>query len=128
MAERDLARIGGRAGKTFAAALAKMGLLAKMESQQALTDLEQATLTADGLIVAQGDLGYDLPPEGPGWQKRMVRAAETAGKPVIVAAQMLESMVNACMNSPRPLMSRGPCAMGPMRSCYPPKPRGGLSV
>ena len=73
-----------------------MGLLAKMESREALEGLDTIVECADGLIVARGDLGYDVPPEDiPGWQKRLIRAARGAGKPVIVAAQMLESMVSA---------------------------------
>ena len=60
-----------------------MGLLAKMESQQALADFcRQVAEAADGLIVARGDLGYDLPPEDiPGWQKRMVRARDPQASP-----------------------------------------------
>lgn len=71
-------------------------LLAKMESLAALNELDQVLEKADGLVIARGDLGYDLPPEDiPGWQKRLVRAARVAGKPVVVAAQMLESMVES---------------------------------
>ena len=71
-----------------------MKLLAKMESKAALSDIDQAVKQADGLVVARGDLGYDLPAEEiPGWQKRLVRAARRGGKPVVIAAQMLESMV-----------------------------------
>ena len=78
--------IRGRAGP--------MRQLAKMDSSASLQKFDQALEMADGLVVARGDLGYDLPPEEiPGWQKRLVRAARQAGKPVVIAAQMLESMV-----------------------------------
>lgn len=73
-----------------------MKLIAKMESRLCLESVDVAIDLADGLVVARGDLGYDLPPEEiPGWQKRLVRAARQAGKPVIIAAQMLESMVSS---------------------------------
>ena len=72
-----------------------MKVLAKMESQSCLMAADLAVASADGLVVARGDLGYDLPPEDiPGWQKRLVRMARQKGKPVIIAAQMLESMVS----------------------------------
>ena len=89
-----------------------MGLLAKMESQGALGHLDVVLEGADGLVIARGDLGYDLPPEDiPGWQKRLVRAARMAGKPVIVAAQMLESMVT----SPAPTRAEASDVAGAVR-------------
>lgn len=73
-----------------------MKFLAKMDSAASLKESDQALEMADGLVVARGDIGYDLPPEEiPGWQKRLVRAARQAGKPVVISAQMLESMVSS---------------------------------
>lgn len=73
-----------------------MKLLAKMESRVSLNESDLAVESADGLVVARGDLGYDLPPEEiPGWQKRLVRTARRGGKPVVISAQMLESMVSS---------------------------------
>ena len=73
-----------------------MKLLAKVESSACLQSVDSVIAAADGLVIARGDLGYDLPAEEiPGWQKRLVRAARRAGKPVIIAAQMLESMVES---------------------------------
>ncbi|MFN3592693.1 MAG: pyruvate kinase, partial [Thermaurantiacus sp.] len=77
--------IGGRAA-----------LLAKIEKPQALAAIDGILELADAIMVARGDLGVELPPqEVPGWQKRLVAAARRAGKPVVVATQMLESMVSA---------------------------------
>ncbi|MDR6775435.1 pyruvate kinase [Azospirillum sp. BE72] len=77
--------IGGRAA-----------LLSKMEKPQAIEHLELIVELSDGVMVARGDLGVELPPEDvPALQKRIVREARLAGKPVIVATQMLESMVSA---------------------------------
>ena len=73
-----------------------MKLLAKIESRACLDAAAAVIDGADGLVVARGDLGYDLPAEEiPEWQKRLVRDARAAGKPVVIAAQMLESMVSS---------------------------------
>ncbi len=73
-----------------------MRVLAKMDSGASLQESDQALEMADGLVVARGDIGYDIPPEEiPGWQKRLVRAARQTGKPVVISAQMLESMVSS---------------------------------
>jgi len=71
-------------------------LMAKIEKPSALEDLEAIIELADGIMVARGDLGVELPPEDvPGLQKRIVRLCRRAGKPVVVATQMLESMISA---------------------------------
>jgi pyruvate kinase len=71
-------------------------LMAKIEKPSALTGLDEIIALADGIMVARGDLGVELPPEDvPGLQKRIVRLARRAGKPVVVATQMLESMISA---------------------------------
>jgi pyruvate kinase len=70
--------------------------LAKIEKPKALQSLEGILELADALMVARGDLGVEMPLEAvPGLQKRIVRAARKAGKPVVVATQMLESMISA---------------------------------
>lgn len=72
----------------------RAAVLAKIEKPQALLHLEEIIDMADALMVARGDLGVELPLEQvPGWQKRITRAARRAGKPVVVATQMLESMI-----------------------------------
>jgi pyruvate kinase len=72
----------------------RVALLAKIEKPAALDCLADIIELADGVMVARGDLGVELPPEKvPVAQKRIVRTARDAGKPVIVATQMLESMV-----------------------------------
>lgn len=74
-------------------------LIAKLEKPQAIEHLEEILEAADGVMVARGDLGVELPPEQvPVVQKRIIRRAAEARKPVITATQMLESMVQ----NPRP--------------------------
>jgi pyruvate kinase len=71
-------------------------IVAKIEKPQALDHLDAVLDLADAAMVARGDLGVELPPEEvPLAQKRIVRAMRLRGKPVIVATQMLESMINA---------------------------------
>ena len=72
----------------------KAGLMAKIEKPQALERLDEIIALVDAVMVARGDLGVELPPEGvPPAQNRIVAAARQAGKPVVVATQMLESMI-----------------------------------
>jgi len=71
-------------------------IVSKIEKPQALDQLEAIIALSDAVMVARGDLGVELPPEEvPLAQKRIVRASREAGKPVIVATQMLESMMTA---------------------------------
>lgn len=79
------ALIGGRAG-----------VIAKIEKPSALWQIDEIVEAADAVMVARGDLGVELPPEQvPIAQRRIIRSARAAGKPVIVATHMLESMVEA---------------------------------
>ena len=74
----------------------RAGVLAKIEKPKALTCLDQIIELSDALMVARGDLGVELPLEAvPGVQKQITRAARKAGKPVVVATQMLESMIQS---------------------------------
>ena len=69
-------------------------LCAKIEKPMAIRRLHEIIEMSDGIMVARGDLGVELEPyEVPPLQKKIVNAARTAGKPVIVATQMLESMI-----------------------------------
>ena len=71
-------------------------VMVKMEKPQALENLDGILALTDCVMVARGDLGVELPPEEvPLAQKRIVRAARALGKPVVVATQMLESMITA---------------------------------
>ena len=71
-------------------------IMTKMEKPQALDNLDAILALSDCVMVARGDLGVELPPEEvPLAQKRIVRAARQAGLPVVVATQMLESMISA---------------------------------
>ena len=73
-----------------------MAIVAKLEKPAALDCLEEVIALSDAIMVARGDLGVELAPEDvPAVQKRIVHAARTAGKPVVVATQMLDSMMNA---------------------------------
>jgi pyruvate kinase len=74
----------------------RAGCLAKIEKPKALESLEEILKHVDALMVARGDLGVEMPLEAvPGLQKRILRAARKVGKPVVVATQMLESMISA---------------------------------
>lgn len=74
----------------------RASLLGKIEKPAALKCLEEIMEAADAVMVARGDLGVELPPEAvPPAQKRIVETARRMGKPVVVATQMLESMIVA---------------------------------
>ena len=71
-------------------------LMSKIEKPAALNDLDDIIAASDGVMVARGDLGVELPPEQvPGWQKTIISKCRMVGKPVVVATQMLESMIEA---------------------------------
>ena len=72
----------------------RAGVMAKIEKPAALSCIPEILEISDGLMVARGDLGVELPLETvPGRQKQLTRAARRAGRPVVVATQMLESMI-----------------------------------
>jgi len=74
-------------------------VVAKIEKKEALAAYEEIIAAADAVMVARGDLGVEISPAMvPIWQKRIIHAANLAGKPVITATQLLQSMVS----SPRP--------------------------
>lgn len=71
-------------------------IMTKLEKPSAVEQLDEIIDLSDAVMVARGDLGVELPPEHvPGIQKRVVRACRRVGKPVVVATQMLESMIEA---------------------------------
>ncbi len=72
------------------------GIISKIEKPSAVEDLDAVISASDALMVARGDLGVEMPLEKvPGLQKKITRKSRAAGKPVIVATQMLESMITA---------------------------------
>jgi len=74
----------------------RAGIMVKLEKPAAVRRLGEIIELSDALMVARGDLGVEMPPEDvPPLQKQIVHACRLAGKPVIVATQMLESMVHA---------------------------------
>ena len=74
----------------------KAGILTKLEKPLAIEHLEKIIELSDALMVARGDLGVEaLPEDVPGLQKKIIRKARSEGKPVIVATQMLESMISS---------------------------------
>ncbi len=77
----------------------RVGVIAKIEKPEALEDLDGILALCDGVMVARGDLGVEMPPEQvPLAQKRIIEAANYRGIPVITATQMLDSMIR----NPRP--------------------------
>lgn len=73
-------------------------VIAKLEKPAALEHLDDIVKLADGVMIARGDLGVEVPLEQvPVLQKRIIRACRMAGKPSVVATQMLESMINSPM-------------------------------
>lgn len=73
----------------------RAALMVKLEKPSALEHLDEIIAGADGVMLARGDLGVEIPPEDvPAVQKRVVKRVREAGKPIVVATQMLESMVH----------------------------------
>jgi len=74
----------------------RAAVMAKIEKPQAVHRLDEIIDVTDAIMVARGDLGVEMPLEKvPGIQKQLTRAARKAGKPVVVATQMLESMISS---------------------------------
>ena len=74
----------------------RTAVLSKLEKPAAIDRLDEIITLSDAVMVARGDLGVELPPEDvPGLQKQIIRRCREAGKPVVVATQMLESMISS---------------------------------
>lgn len=85
----DVAELRDLAGERCA-------VMAKLEKPSAIEELDEIVRLSDAVMVARGDLGVEVPPETvPILQKRIVQACRQAGRPVVVATQMLESMIHA---------------------------------
>lgn len=74
----------------------RVGIMSKIEKPQALERIDEIIELSDAVMVARGDLGVEMPIEAvPGIQKQLTRLCRRAGKPVVIATQMLESMITA---------------------------------
>ena len=74
----------------------RAAIMVKLEKPAAIDHLDEIVTLADAVMVARGDLGVEVPPEDvPGLQKLIIRTCRHAGKPVVVATQMLDSMVHS---------------------------------
>ena len=70
--------------------------MAKIEKPSAVKNLKEILVASDGIMIARGDLGVELPPERvPTIQKNIIQQCREEGKPVVVATQMLESMIKS---------------------------------
>jgi pyruvate kinase len=102
----------------------RAAIISKLEKPAAIAHLDEIIRLSDAVMVARGDLGVELPTEDvPPVQKQIIRACHASGTPVVVATQMLESMIHAPAPTRAEASWRPRSMTAPMRSCCRPKRR-----
>ena len=95
------------------------GIIAKIERAEAVPAIDEIVIASDGVMVARGDLAVEIgDAEVPLAQKHIIRRARALDKPVIVATQMMESMIHSTRTNPRGGFRCGECGIGSSRCRY----------